>query len=182
MKQMNTIEKVIGENTFYIKPFSAFVSANISGELTSLITPMLGSLAPLASGLLNESEEEGKEFDIRDIEIESVLPSVSAAFSTLDGNTFERIMKKLLIDHKNIHVCNEEIDSTPRLLDYELANEIFCLELQDMYILCFEVIKYNFGSFFKKLGTRFGNLTGIIQKVIPSITNTENSTSVDSAN
>lgn len=181
MKQLTTIEKEIGGNTFYIRPFSAFVSANISGELASLITPMLGALAPVAGGLLNESEEAGKEFDIRDVEIESVLPSITTAFSSLDGNTFERMMKKLLIDHRNISVSGEITSNAVKFLDMDLANEIFCLELQDMYILCFEVIKFNFGGFFKKLGTRFGNLTGVIQKVIPSITNTENSTSVDSA-
>ena len=44
---MKFTEKQIGENTFYIKPFPAFVAANISGDLAAVITPMIGSLAPL---------------------------------------------------------------------------------------------------------------------------------------
>ena len=41
MRRMQTIEKVIGENTFYIRPFGAFAAANISGELAALLSPIL---------------------------------------------------------------------------------------------------------------------------------------------
>lgn len=170
MKQMEVTEKKIGESTFYIKPFPAFVSANISGELAALITPMLGGLAPLVGGL----GDDGGSFDIGNVNIEDAMPAVSNAFAGLSGDKFEKLMKKLLIDHKNVSVECEATNGEAKVLTYDLANEVFCMEIEDMYILCFEVIRLNFGGFFKKLGARFGNLQAIVQRVAPSTANTEN--------
>lgn len=46
MKQMEITKKEIGENTFYIKPFPAFVAVNISGELVSVLSPCWAVLLP----------------------------------------------------------------------------------------------------------------------------------------
>ena len=46
-----------------------------------------------------------------------------------------------------------------RLTD-DLADEVFCGEIQDMFLLCFHVIKLNFNGFFKRLGTRSGKEGG----------------------
>lgn len=163
MKQMETTEKKIGDSTFYIKPFPAFVAANISGDLAALITPLLGGLAPLLG------EGENKEENVMDRDVGDVLPSLSAAFSSLSGDKFERLMKKLLIDHKNIAVVNEDVtDGEVQVLTYDTANEVFCGEVQDMYILCWEVIRLNFKGFFKKLGARFG---GVIQGLMSKVEN-----------
>lgn len=170
MKQMEVTEKKIGESTFYIKPFPAFVSANISGELAALITPMLSGLAPLVGGL----GDDGGSFDIGNVNIEDAMPAVSNAFAGLSGDKFEKLMKKLLIDHKNVSVECEATNGEAKVLTYDLANEVFCMEIEDMYILCFEVIRLNFGGFFKKLGIRFGNLQAIVQRVAPSTANTVN--------
>ncbi|MBQ4121647.1 MAG: hypothetical protein IJD35_06500, partial [Clostridia bacterium] len=69
MKQMEVTEKKIGESTFYIKPFPAFVSANISGELAALITPMLSGLAPLVGGI----SDDGANFDIGNVNVEDAM-------------------------------------------------------------------------------------------------------------
>lgn len=170
MKQLETTEKKIGDSVFYIKPFPAFVAANISGDLAALITPLLGGLAPLLG------EGGNNEENVMDRDVGDVLPSLSAAFSSLSGEKFERMMKKLLIDHKNIAVMNEAVTGGEvQVLTYDTANEVFCGEVQDMYILCWEVIRLNFKGFFKKLGTRFG---GVIQGLMskagnPSTTNGE---------
>ena len=76
-------------------------------------------------------------------------------------------MKKLLVDHKNVSVEGEATGGDVKQLTLDLANEVFCGEIQDMYILCWEVIKLNFGGFFKKLGAQSGNLQGIIQTATP---------------
>jgi len=55
MRRMQTIEKVIGENTFYIRPFGAFAAANISGELAALLSPILAGIAPLFGGSTQET-------------------------------------------------------------------------------------------------------------------------------
>ena len=54
MKQMEVTEKKIGDNTFYIKPFPAFVAVNISGDLASVVTPLLGGVAALVGGKVGE--------------------------------------------------------------------------------------------------------------------------------
>lgn len=171
MKQMEVTEKRIGENAFYIKPFPAFVAANLSGELVALLAPILGSLAPLFGT---------DEANVMEVELGDALPSLSKAFSSLSGDKFERIMRKLLIDSKNISVEGEATDNEVKLLSYDLANEVFCGEIEEMYLLCFEVIKLNFGGFFKKLGTQSGSLQGMLQKMVPGMNNTEPSTSKDS--
>lgn len=170
MKQMEVTEKRIGESTFYIKPFPAFVSANISGELAALIAPMLGGLAPLAGSVEGGDLEN---FDISNVNVEDALPAVSDAFAGLSGDKFEKLMKKLLIDHKNISVECEATNGEVKPLTYELANEVFCMEIEDMYILCFEVVRLNFGGFFKKLGTRFGGRKEDPLKKVPSTSDSE---------
>lgn len=168
MKQMQTVEKVIGENTFYIKPFPAFIAANISGDLSSLIAPLIGCIAVVAGG------KDEQEIDIMNIEVEKTLPYITSAFSSLSGEKFERLMKKLLTDSRNISVEGNATEGKIMVLDNDLANEVFCGEVQDMYVLCFEVIKINYNGFFKKLGTQYGNLLETLQKV-PSSNYMENS-------
>ena len=144
MKQMTPIVKEIGEYTFHIRPFPAFVSANICGELAKIATPLLGAITALPTG------EKG----VGDIEMDKAMPILTEALSGLSGDKFEELMKKLLVQYKNISVTDP--DGKTVMLDMDTANEIFCGELQDMLVLCFEVIKLNFSSFFKKLGARFG--------------------------
>lgn len=162
MKQMEVVEKHIGENTFYMRPFPAFVAANISGDLAKVISPILGSLTPL----IGNNDKSGG--NVLDIEVDKALPAVSTAFSGLSGDDFERVMKKLLVDHKNISVEGEATGGNVAVMDYDTANEVFCGDVQDMYILCWEVIKLNFGGFFKKLGAQSGSLQGVIRTATPS--------------
>lgn len=161
VKQLEVTEKKIGENTFYIKPFAAFTAVNISGDLAAVATPLLGGLAALLGG---GDQEEGK--NIMDVQVEDALPAVTQAFSGISGEKFERLMKKLLIEHKNISVEGESTEGEPKLLTLDLANEVFCGEVQDMYILCFEVIRLNFKGFFSKISTQFGDLTSLVQKKV----------------
>lgn len=171
VKQMEVTEKKIGENTFYIKPFAAFTAVNISGELAAVITPLLGGLAALL-GSGDGDQEEGK--NIMDVQVEDALPAVTQAFSSISGDKFERLMKKLLINHKNISVEGESTEGELKLLTFDLANEVFCGEVQDMYILCFEVIRLNFKGFFSKISTQFGDLTSLVQKKVQGTQSMEN--------
>lgn len=165
MKRMEVTEKQIGGNTFYLRPFPAFIAANISGELASLITPMISGLAPVFAG---------KSMDqVMTMEMEDALPAFSDAFSALSGDKVERMMKKLLVDHENISVDIPETGKT-EVLNLDLANEVFCGDVQDMFLLCFEVIKINFSGFFRKLGAQFGDLRGLMKMGSPSTESTEN--------
>lgn len=162
MKRMETTEKVIGENTFYIRPFSAFTAANISAELTSVLSPMVGSVGVLigkvdAIGAEDSDAEDSVDLaDIMNLDIEKALPALAAAFGSLSGDRMEKLMLRLLVDNKNIAVEGEATDGRTVQMSKDLADEVFCGEVQDMFILCYEVIKVNYGNFFKKLVARFG--------------------------
>ena len=166
MKRMKTVEKQIGDSIFYIKPFPAFTAASISGDLVALI----GSNKGTEEGEVPQPENEGaEEFNIMDTDLDKALPAFSSALSSLSGEKIESFMKKLLIENKNVSVESEITDGEVKILTMDLANEIFCMDLQDMFVLCFEVVKINYGNFFKKLGGRFGNLTESIQKMAPGM-------------
>jgi len=156
MKQMEVTKKKIGGNTFYIKPFPAFTAANISGELSSVMAPIIGGLAGLIDG------KEADEF--MDMDISEAVPSITEALGNVDGDKVEHLMQRLLITYKNISVAGVATDGETEILDMDMANEIFCGEIDEMVMLCAEVVKVNFGGFFKKVADRSGSLREVIQK------------------
>lgn len=145
MKQHETTEKKIGENTFYIRPFAAFTAANISGKLVALLAPAVAGLAPLAMS----AGDSDAEPDFMNLDV----ASFSGALSGLSGDKVENLLKKLITKHDNISV---ETEDGVKRLDNDLANEIFCGSAQDMFILAVEVINVNFKGFFKKISGQFG--------------------------
>ena len=176
MKQMEVTEKRIGNNVFFIKPFPAFTAVNISGELVSTLSPLLSGVVAAVGNDDGKGGEGAEKKNILDADVNEALPTITSAFSSISGDKFERLMKKLLIDSKNISVESEATDGDVKLLTYDLANEVFCGDVQDMYILCFEVIRLNFKGFFSKIGDRFGDLKGLLQKEAPTTKNGETST------
>ena len=61
LKQVTPTKVSVGDMEFYIRPFPAFRAANITGELASVLAPLLGVLAPLVSeggGRKQEASEE----------------------------------------------------------------------------------------------------------------------------
>lgn len=180
MKQLQTTEKQIGEAIFYIRPFPAFTAANLSGELTVLFTPLLGGLAAIVGN--EKSKGADGKIDIMNLDIDSALPAFCNALTGISGDQMERIMKKLMVDHKNISVSCAQTKGNAQVLTMELANEVFCQDLGGMFILCYEVIKVNYGDFFGKLGLQSGKLKEIVQRMNRASNTTEPSTSPASAN
>ena len=150
IRQFEAKERVLGDYTFYVRPFPAFVASNISGELFSFILPVIGALAPAAAKAMADSPS-----GLLDAEAETAAPILANGLSGVGGDKLEQILKKLLVRHKNIAV-EFEGDGNPHLLTEELANEIFCGDAQDMFILAFDVIQVNYSGFFKKAGALFG--------------------------
>lgn len=178
MKQLESREVTVGENIFYIRPLPAFKAANLSGELAALVLPLVTGLTSLIpAGTKAENMGNG----LFDIDVKDAGPAISAAFSSLSGDKIEAILKHLLIAGKNVSV--EVPGERVQILTEDLANEVFCEDVQDMFILAFEVIRTNYNGFFKKLGGRFGPVVEALkQTVTPSQTSTESSTSAASAN
>lgn len=146
MKQLEPTTVKVGGMKFYITPFPAFKAANLTGELASVLAPLLGAFAPMI----------GDGDDLMDVDVSKAAEAISGC-SAIKGDKLELLMQKLLVGGNIVvEAPNEEGDIEPQRLDMDLANELFCGEVQDMFVLCFHVIKLNFNGFFKK----FANLSG----------------------
>lgn len=157
MKQMEATVVNVGEMRFYITPFPAFKAANISGELASVLAPLLSSLFPLVGAM----KEEGKS--VMDIDIDSIDAERAAEAimncPIISGDKLEALMRKLLLGgHIVVKVTNDEGESEAQRLDMDLANELFCGEIQEMFALCFHVVELNYKGFFKKFAGLSGKL------------------------
>lgn len=74
-------------------------------------------------------------------------------------------MKKLLLGGNIvIEYEDEEGERQQDVLDKDLADEVFCGNVQDMFVLCVHVIKLNFNGFFEKLATLSGKAEQVATK------------------
>ena len=159
MKQLTPIVKEIGDTKYYIRPFPAFTAANMTGDLANVATPMLAAIAPIAVKALGSEDKK-----VLDADIAEMAPSLQGAFSGLSGDKLEHLCRKLLVEHQNISVVPPG-ETSPKLLNKDLANEVFCGDIQDMFILMWYVIQVNFGGFFKNLAARFGLDGDLLKRV-----------------
>lgn len=157
MKQMETTDVTIGDYDFRIKPFSAFKSARLTGDLINLLAPLAGILPSFFGSGSSDGDEEG----IFDVELDASV--ITQALSQFDGDRIEDLLKTFLIKDKNIFVKGDGYKN--EILDEDIANEIFCTDIQDMFLLTFEVIKVNYKGFFKKAG----NLSGKAEEVAGAV-------------
>ena len=74
----------------------------------------------------------------------------------------EKLMRKLLLGGNIVVelIVENTGEREAQRLTADLADEVFCGEIQDMFLLCFYVIKLNFNGFFKKLGAQSGKGVG----------------------
>ena len=158
MKQLEPREVKVGENIYYIRPLPAFKAANLTGELAALVLPLVSGLAPLIAAVDPDKEDNG----LLDIDVKDAPPAVASAFAQLDGDKVEKILRHLLLSGNNISI--EVPGEKARLLSEDLANEVFCTDVQDMFILAFEVIRTNYNGFFKKLAALFGKVVEGLKK------------------
>lgn len=141
MKQFDTITKNFGGNSFFIRPFGAFDASRITGELSATLIPLISGLLPAVS---NANDVD----DLKDVNIDydRLGPSLASSFSSLDGEKLEHLLRLLLVDKNNISVRIGG-ETEVQALTYDIANDIFAGDLQDMFMLAVEVIKVNFNGF-----------------------------------
>jgi len=175
LKQLEPKKETIGGLNFYIRPFPAMVAANLTGDLASLLTPVLAALMPLVGN--SDNEGDGEDGDLMDIDVNDAAASISKSMEGFSGNKVESMMKKLLIAHKNVVVELPVMDEddvetgeySQEILDMDIVNEIFCGDVQDMFILAFYVIRLNFNGFFKRLAGPSGKAGEAIAKKMRKI-------------
>lgn len=153
LKQMETTKVRVGENHFYIKPFPAFKAANLTGELASVLSPLLAAVAPLVGG-------DGGIENIMDMDVEKVGEKMAEGMMgniNISGDKIEALMRKLLLGGNIvIEYEDDEGETQQEKLDKDLADEVFCGNVQDMFVLCVHVIKLNFNGFFGKIASLSG--------------------------
>ena len=175
LKQLEPKKETIGGLNFYIRPFPAMVAANLTGDLASLLTPVLAALMPLVGN--GDDEGDGEDGDLMDIDVNDAAASISKSMEGFSGNKVESMMKKLLIAHKNVVVelpvtDEDDVETgeySQEILDMDIVNEIFCGDVQDMFILAFYVIQLNFNGFFKRLAGPSGKAGEAIAKKMRKI-------------
>ena len=155
MRQFKPTIKTIGENRFYIRPFPAFTAAKMTGDLAAVAAPALAAIAPIAVKYSGDKGSNGGKRTL-DTDISDLAPALQGAFSGLSGDKLEYLCRELLVAHGNVSVSPGGDDSDNKLLDEDAVNELFCGGLDEMFMLIFEVIKFNFSGFFKKLAAQYG--------------------------
>lgn len=154
LKQMEATSVTIGDNKFYIRPFPAFKAANISGELASTLTPFLGAIAPLAKGA--GDGHSGESEGIMDMDVDKAAKALMNC-PDISGDKVERLMKKLLLGgHIAVETEDEDGEKESEKLNEDLVNELFCGDVQEMFVLCVHVIRLNFRGFFDKFAALSG--------------------------
>lgn len=172
LRQTEPKKETIGDYNFYIRPFPAMVAANLTGDLASLLTPVLAALLPLVGSENEDKDSKGADGGLMDIDVDQAAASMAKSMEGFSGKKVESMMKKLLVTYKNVVVELPELDEDDtetgeyeqEVLDMDLVNELFCGEVQDMFVLAFYVIRLNFNGFFKKLAGRFGKAGEVLAK------------------
>jgi hypothetical protein len=145
LRQMESKRVTVGDNDFYLRPFPAFKAANLTGELASVLAPVIGVLAPIVG-----------DSNVMDVDVTKAAEALSGV-SVIDGDRLEILMKKLLLGGNIvIEYVDENGERQQERLERDLADEVFCGNVQDMFVLCVHVIKLNFSGFFEKLATLSG--------------------------
>lgn len=172
MKQFDPISKTIGSNEYKIYPFPAFKAANLSGELIKTVAPAISVFTAMFA---DKTVQDIADTAVQDLD----GAAISSAFANLDGNVVERLLKQLLITNRNIVIVNNDYPDGAWLTE-EIANETFCMNVQDMYILAYNVIKTNYSGFFKKPISQSGDAAKV--SAAATSANTGNLTYINFAN
>lgn len=167
----------VGGATFYVAPFPVFTSARITAMLAKVVSPVIGSIIVLLGG--DEEEEEGDGVLVTS-DLDSAMQAFASAMGTLNPADFERLMRELLVNSRNIVWANEE-NREGEILTEDDLNALFAGDVQNMYILAYNVLKTNFRGFFEKFKSPSGNRLADALKEKIGLNDTENSISVGSA-
>lgn len=160
-KMMQPTEQKIGGNTFYIYPLPAFTAANLSADVISLLAPLIGGIA---GALGTQDGGLGESKGLMDMDVSEAAPYIAGAFSSLSADKTERLLRNLLMN-KNV-VVKQEGSADVDYLTEDKCNEIFCGNVQNMFVLAFHVIKVNYGDFFESIGSRSGSVKTAVMSMI----------------
>ena len=131
-----------GDYTFAIRPFPAFHSMKVLGDLQKVVVPALG-------GAIGGLKPESLDMDTSDVKFigGAVAAALNNLAKTLDGETLERAAE-LLLDPQYVSVAPLHTkDFQP--LDEGAVNEIFSGRIIDLIALMVQIFKVNYADFSK---------------------------------
>ena len=97
LRQTEPKKETIGDYNFYIKPFPAMVAANLTGDLASLLTPVLAALLPLVGNGNENQEDDNADSGLMDIDVDQAAASMAKSMEGFSGQRVESMMKKFLV-------------------------------------------------------------------------------------
>lgn len=163
-------EVLISGTSFYIAPFPVFSAARISAQLTKVFSPVLGGLVALLGG--DDDEDMSDEENAM-----KAMPTFTSAMEGLSPAEFEKLARELLVNNRNIAYRSQGMQEA-EVLTEDGVNALFAGNVQDMYILAFNVVKINFSGFFEKARTLSGNPKAAAMMEKFGLNDTGNSTPV----
>lgn len=140
----------VGDMQFKIRPLAAMDAAYVFGDVAAVVLPILGTVA------LSNGDDESTNLEIFD-GFDLDAKSLTTALSTINGKSLTRLIKELVLEHKNVSFLDED-QNCWRPMDEDDFNEIFCMKMAGALNLCSLVIQQNYGGFFGDMVTLFGHL------------------------
>lgn len=133
---------IIGTREFTCVRMNAFAANKLLMRLQKIVVPILGSLVGGA-----------KTKSLLDIDVKEAASLLS---EHLNETLMETIVFPMFAEARVYSAENKKFIKAGSDIDQCFTTE----NLFDLYILIFEVARYQFGPFFESLVSRFGDLTG----------------------
>ena len=151
LKRMESKEVSIGDSVFHIRPLGAMNAAYVFGDVTSIVLPILGTVA-VAKG--DKEKEKAMSLDMfKDMKLDT--ESLANALGKVNGDKLTTLIDELVLRFRNVSFQTENGDWNA--LTRDDFDEIFCADISGMVKLCVAVIQQNYSNFFDGLSGLFGS-------------------------
>ena len=162
LKRMEAKEVCIGDVIFHIRPLGAMNAAYVFGDVTSIVLPVLGTVA-VANG--DNAKEKAMSLDMfKDMELDT--ESLANALGKINGEKLTTLIDELVLRFRNVSFQTENGDWNA--LTQDDFDEIFCADIAGMVKLCVAIIQQNYSNFFGGMSGLFGNQSKDAQVVTQS--------------
>jgi hypothetical protein len=141
---------IIGDKEYAASKIGAFEANGLILKLQKLILPVVGELAG-----------DGKA------KVDVMNMDVSAAFQVISEKLDDSVMTDIVLPMFKLSQVAIITGEKMKIDSPQSINKVFqdADGLADLYELIYEVLKFNFGSFFTKLMARFGSNGGNHQEI-----------------
>lgn len=159
LKRMDAKDVSIGELLFKIRPLGAMNAAYVFGDVTSIVLPILGTVA-ISKGTEEEKKEAASLEMFKDMPLDT--ESLANALGKINGQKLTVLLDELVLKYGNVSYQDET--GTWSVLVRSDFDELFCADLVGAMKLCAAVIQQNYSGFFDGLSALFGNRTNGAQE------------------